>query len=156
MKCKLPSKGLPNIIVILRHLTQQSYLTSYLWWTHQQSDGNLDYCSYRKPWFSTNDTCDKSRSAITVDVYVDADVSMLCHCNLLSIINSLFSLTDMVVKCPSNAEFTFADFEFEENLVTHWNLVCDQKWQVPLHAFILVHGLSWLWGYVGVTVDSHH
>ena len=68
---------------------------------------------------------------------VDADVALLLSCNLLSVINSFFSLTEMVVNCPIDAEFAFADFEFAETLVTKWNLVCDQKNKVPSHAYIL-------------------
>ena len=43
----------------------------------------------------------------------------------------LFSLTDEVVKCPPNADFAFNKFQFEETLVTEWDLVCDQDYKVP-------------------------
>ena len=43
----------------------------------------------------------------------------------------LFSLTDEVAKCPPNADFAFNKFQFEETLVTEWDLVCDQDYKVP-------------------------
>ena len=48
---------------------------------------------------------------------------------MVVIVMMMFSLTDEVVKCPPNADFTFNNFQFEETLVTEWDLVCDQDYR---------------------------
>ena len=42
------------------------------------------------------------------------------------------SFTDVVSNCGSDAEFVYNEFEFEETLVTKWNLVCGQSFKVAL------------------------
>ena len=34
--------------------------------------------------------------------------------------------------CTADSEFTYNSFQFEETLVTQWNLVCDQDFKVGL------------------------
>ena len=77
----------------------------------------------------------------------------------------VFSLADNeVVKCPSNAKFAFADFQFEETLVTEWDLVCDQDYRSLGIAFYMVglmvgsFGCGWLADRIGdaIIVPSLH
>ena len=80
------------------------------------------------------------------------------------VITVMFSLTDEVVKCPPNAEFAFADFQFEETLVTEWDLVCDQDYRSLGIAFYMVglmvgsFGCGWLADRIGdaIIVPSLH
>ena len=84
---------------------------------------------------------------------------------MLAMIMLAFSLADNeVVKCPSNAKFAFADFQFEETLVTEWDLVCDQDYRSLGIAFYMVglmlgsFGCGWLADRIGdaIIVPSLH
>ena len=76
----------------------------------------------------------------------------------------VFSLTDEVVKCPPNSKFAFADFQFEETLVTEWDLVCDQDYRSLGIAFYMVglmvgsFGCGWLADRIGdaIIIPSLH
>ena len=68
-------------------------------------DGNPDYCKFYRP-FKTDPT----------------QLGSCSHKNF----------SEEVVKCPSNGEFAYGTFEFEETLVTRWDLVCGKSYKVSL------------------------
>ena len=56
---------------------------------------------------------------------------MMVMVMMMMLMVMIFSLTEEEVKCPPNADFAFNKFQFEETLVTEWDLVCDQDYKVP-------------------------
>ena len=83
---------------------------------------------------------------------------------IMLVIMMMFRSTDEVVKCPPNAKFAFADFQFEKTLVTEWDLVCDQDYRSLGIAFYMVglmvgsFGCGWLADRIGdaIIVPSLH
>ena len=48
--------------------------------------------------------------------------------------------TEEEIDCPSSAEYVYAPFEFDETLVTKWNLVCGQSAKVAMVLTMFVLG----------------
>ena len=45
------------------------------------------------------------------------------------------------IDCPSSADYVYAPFEFEETLVTKWNLVCGESAKVAMVVTMYMFGL---------------
>ena len=50
------------------------------------------------------------------------------------------NFTEEEIDCPNSAEYVYAPFEFEETLVTKWNLVCGQSAKVAMVLTMFVLG----------------
>ena len=80
-----------------------------------KDDGDPDYCKFYHP----------SRD----------DPSLPGNCS-----NERFS-KDEIIECGSHGEYAYNAFEFEETLVTKWNLVCGQSFKVSLVISMYMLGL---------------
>jgi OCT family organic cation transporter-like MFS transporter 4/5 len=79
-----------------------------------ESDGDPDYCKFYRP--------------------LPTDPSFPGNC-------SHEGFSDEVMECGSNVEYTYNAFQFEETLVTKWNLVCGQEFKVSLVISMYMFGL---------------
>ena len=113
----------------------------------RDDDGKPNYCKFKMPLRNSDGTCERDRLVKIV---------------LIKILATSFSDTE-VIDCTANSQFAYGSFQFEETLVTKWNLVCSQEAKVirgilrsnpPVHAGgpgdQHVHGGSddwqlWLW-----------
>jgi hypothetical protein len=80
----------------------------------KDSEGDPDYCKFYRP--------------------LPVDPKFPGNC-------SHESFSDEVVECGSHWEYTYNTFQFDETLVTKWNLVCGQQFKVSLVISMYMLGL---------------
>ena len=89
----------------------------------KDDSGEPDYCKFYRPEYDTSAVGNCSHERFTTDV----------------------------TECSSGMKYTYNKFQFDETLVTKWDLVCDQQYKVSLVISMFMIGLmvgSILWGWM--------
>jgi len=63
--------------------------------------------------------------------------------------------SDVMVSCPSDAQFKYHSFEFTETIVTRFNLVCSQNFKVSLVGIMYMVGLTFGSTFAGFISDAY-